>query len=114
MEATYSSETSADFRTTIWRYVSEDRIFQKHRCDTIKSYKKSSRMTGFRSRLESLTLDIRMNTDHNFILILIQCECDIRAENIYQSAENLREGTTKNTKHQKTLTAAQISRSMRH
>jgi hypothetical protein len=43
-----------------------------------------------------------------------QFECAVRTESIYQSVENLREGTTKNTKHQKTLTAAQISRSMRH
>jgi hypothetical protein len=43
-----------------------------------------------------------------------QCECAVRAESVYQSVENLREGTTKNTKHQKTLTAAQIGRSMRH
>jgi hypothetical protein len=40
MEATFSSETSVDFQPTTRRYIPEDRTFQCHRCENLKSYKK--------------------------------------------------------------------------
>jgi hypothetical protein len=39
MEATCSSETSADFQQTTGRYIPEDRILHSHRCESFKSYK---------------------------------------------------------------------------
>jgi hypothetical protein len=60
-------------------------------------------------------LDVRLMLRLYCQTLSLQCECAICTESIYQSVENLREETTKkNTKHQETLTAAQISRSMRH
>jgi hypothetical protein len=37
-EATFSSETSADFQWTSWRYIPEDRTIHNYRCETLKSY----------------------------------------------------------------------------
>jgi hypothetical protein len=38
MEAIYSSETSVDFQSTIWRYVPEDITLQNHCCENLTSY----------------------------------------------------------------------------
>jgi hypothetical protein len=38
MEATCSSETSADFQRTAWNYMSEDKTFHNHRSENLKSY----------------------------------------------------------------------------
>jgi hypothetical protein len=38
MEATCSSETSADFQRTTRRYISEDRTVHNHGCENLKSY----------------------------------------------------------------------------
>jgi hypothetical protein len=38
MEATCSSEISADFQWTTWHYIPEDRTFHNHHCENPKSY----------------------------------------------------------------------------
>jgi hypothetical protein len=38
MEVVWSSETSADFQQTTWRYISEDGTFYEHRCENLKPY----------------------------------------------------------------------------
>lgn len=38
MEAIFSSETFVDFHRTMPRYIPEDRPFQNHWCDNLKSY----------------------------------------------------------------------------
>jgi hypothetical protein len=38
MEATCSSETSADFQWTTWGYTPEDRTLHNHRCENLISY----------------------------------------------------------------------------
>jgi hypothetical protein len=39
MEAIYSSETSVDFQRTTLRYILEDIILRKYRCENLISYK---------------------------------------------------------------------------
>jgi hypothetical protein len=38
MEVTCSSETSADFQRTIWRYIPKDRALHNHHSENLKSY----------------------------------------------------------------------------
>jgi hypothetical protein len=38
IEATCSSETSVYFQRTTRRYITEDRILHKHRCENVQSY----------------------------------------------------------------------------
>jgi hypothetical protein len=38
MEATFSSETSADFQRTVRRYIPEDRTLHNHRCENLRPY----------------------------------------------------------------------------
>jgi hypothetical protein len=42
MEATCSSETSADFQRTTHRYIPEDRTLRSHSCENLRSYKLTS------------------------------------------------------------------------
>jgi hypothetical protein len=65
MKASCSSETSVDFRRTIWRYIPEGRTLHNRRCENLKSYKVSGLLTLYNTENLSFPKNWRCRIQRN-------------------------------------------------